>query len=44
MDHRVMPVAFVGGLVCGVVVLRTGSLAAAIGLHAGWNLGVLGAA
>jgi membrane protease YdiL (CAAX protease family) len=44
MDASVMPIAFAGGLVCGVVMLRTGSLAAAIGLHAGWNLGVLGAA
>jgi membrane protease YdiL (CAAX protease family) len=44
MDARVLPVAFAGGLVCGAVMLRTGSLAAVIGLHAGWNLGVLGAA
>lgn len=40
-DPRVMPVAFAGGLVCGLVMLRTGSLAAVIGLHAGWNLGVV---
>lgn len=41
MDASVMPIAFAGGLVCGGVMLRTGSLAAVIGLHAGWNLGVL---
>jgi hypothetical protein len=41
MDPRVMPVAFAGGVVCGAVMLRTGSLAAVIGLHAGWNLGVV---
>lgn len=41
MDPQVMPVAFAGGLVCGAVMLRTGSLAAVIGLHAGWNLGVV---
>jgi membrane protease YdiL (CAAX protease family) len=38
-----LPVAFAGGIVVGAVVLRTGSLAAAVGLHAGWNLGTLGA-
>lgn len=42
VDPRVMPVAFAGGLVCGTVMLRTGSLAAVIGLHAGWNLGIVG--
>ena len=41
MDPRVMLAAFTGGLVCGAVMLRTGSLAAVIGLHAGWNLGVV---
>jgi membrane protease YdiL (CAAX protease family) len=41
MDTRAMPIAFVGGLACGAVMLRTGSLAAVIGLHAGWNLGVV---
>lgn len=40
MDPAVIPIALAGGLVCGVVMLRTGSLAAVIGLHAGWNLGV----
>jgi len=43
MDASVMPFAFAGGLVCGAVMLRTGSLAAVIGLHAGWNLGVVSA-
>ena len=43
MDPRAMPIAFTGGLACGAVMLRTGSLAAVIGLHAGWNLGVVAA-
>ena len=41
LDPRAMPIAFAGGLACGAVMLRTGSLAAVIGLHAGWNLGVV---
>lgn len=43
MDPAVMPIAFAGGLACGGVMLRTGSLAAVIGMHAGWNLGVIAA-
>jgi membrane protease YdiL (CAAX protease family) len=41
MQLSVVPIAFAGGLVCGLVMLRTGSLAAVIGLHAGWNLGMV---
>jgi membrane protease YdiL (CAAX protease family) len=40
-DRARCPIAFAGGLACGAVMLRTGSLAAVIGLHAGWNLGVV---
>ena len=36
-----MPVTFAGGVACGLFWVRTGSLALVIGLHAGWNLGVL---
>ncbi|MGH0031522.1 MAG: CPBP family intramembrane glutamic endopeptidase [Myxococcota bacterium] len=37
LDPRALASALAGGLVCGALVLRTGSLALAVGLHAGWN-------
>lgn len=41
VDPEAILIAFLGGLVCAALVLRTGRLSLSIGLHVGWNAGVL---